>query len=285
MAQTYIISLSSIPPRFGQLGATLESLLAQSVPAERVILYLSRQYQRFPQWDGELPEVPDGVEIRLVDEDYGPATKILPAVRDFAGGDVEILFCDDDQVYPKHLARQLLKERARRPNDVVSVSGMSTYPAMDGERRSIPRPQRLRLWRTTNLRWQFVRLWRRAKSRYFGVEYVQPTCRLTLRKGYADGLEGFMGVMVRPEFFPPEVFEIPEFAWSVDDVWLSGHLARSGHKIWITGGLFDPVLTPLRKPSHLDETALNQNVVGGWERDAANLETVRFFQRTYGIWD
>ncbi|MGR3635083.1 MAG: glycosyltransferase family A protein [Shimia sp.] len=285
LAHPYIISLSSIPPRFADLGDTLESLLAQTVPAERVILYLSRSYRRFPEWDGALPEVPHGVEIRLVDEDFGPATKVLPAVREFTGQDLEILFCDDDQVYRPHLAEHLLRERGRRPNDVICVSGMETYPALEGARRNLRLPRRRFLWRTTNPRWQARRLWWRIKARFGGAAYVQPPARVTLRTGYADGFEGYMGVMLRPEFLPSEVFDISEVAWSVDDVWLSGHVTRQGHGIWVTGGIIDRMLTPIRKPSHLDETALNQTAIGGLGRDAANLETVRYFQRTYGIWD
>lgn len=267
------------------MRSTLESLLAQTVKAEQVVLYISKTYRRFPDWDGGLPDVPDGVEVRLVEEDFGPASKLLPAVRDFSGRDVEILFCDDDQIYRPHLAEHLLRERARRPNDVVCVSGMQTYPALEGNRQTLRLPRRRFLWRTTNPRWQARRFWRRLNARFGGVDYVQPPARITLRKGYGDGFEGYMGVMLDPAFVPPEALDIPDFAWSVDDVWLSGHVTRRGHGIWVTGGLFERMVTPMRKPSHLDETALNQNAVGGLERDAANLETVRYFQRTYGIWD
>ncbi|WP_152926516.1 glycosyltransferase family 2 protein [Shimia sp. SK013] len=245
---------------------------------------MSRQYRRFPEWDGTPPDVPDGVEVRWVEEDFGPATKVLPAVRDFQGAGVDILFCDDDQVYRPILAERLLAARARRPNDVVAISGMQTYPAKSGARVSLRLPRRRFLWRTTNPRWQARRLWARALDRLGCAPYVQPPCRVTLRTGYADGFEGFMGVMVSPSFFPEEVFDIPDFAWPVDDVWLSGHVTRKGHGIWVIGGLFEPMLTPIRKPSHLDHTALNQNAIGGVGRNDANLETIRFFQATYDIW-
>ncbi len=285
MAQPYIISLSSIPPRFDQLGSTLESLLAQTVPAQQVVLYLAKEYRRFPDWDGRLPEVPVGVDVRVVEEDFGPATKVLPAVREFAGQGVELLFCDDDQIYRPHLAECLLRERALRPDDAVCVSGMTRYSGLEGQRRNERKPRRRFLWRTTNPRWQARRFWRRLQSRFGGADYVQPPARVTLRKGYADGFEGYMGVMLKPEFFPEEVFDITDFAWAVDDVWLSGHVTRNGHGIWVAGGLMDPMITPVRKPSHLDDTALNQTAIGGVKRDDANLETVRYFQRTYGIWD
>ena len=107
----YVVSLSSVPPRFRDLEPGLRSLLNQTIPPEQVILYLNRHYSRFPDWDGTLPEVPEGVEVRMVDEDYGPATKLLPALEDFAEEDVEILFCDDDQIYPPYLAEELFKAR------------------------------------------------------------------------------------------------------------------------------------------------------------------------------
>ena len=75
-----VISLTAIPPRFPYLRETLQSLLNQKARVSSVNLYLPRNYRRFA-WDPSvLPEVPQGVNIRLVDQDYGPATKVLPAV-------------------------------------------------------------------------------------------------------------------------------------------------------------------------------------------------------------
>jgi hypothetical protein len=72
----YVISLSAIPPRFAHLGPVLDSLLRQRPRAEAVLLYIPKSYRRFPEWDGALPDVPEGVEIRRVEEDLGPATKL-----------------------------------------------------------------------------------------------------------------------------------------------------------------------------------------------------------------
>ncbi|SFL52748.1 hypothetical protein SAMN04488042_101569 [Shimia aestuarii] len=286
VSQRYIITLSSIPPRFGQLRPTLESLLNQTVPAERVILYLNRRYRRFPDWDGAPPEVPEGVEIRWVDEDWGPATKILPALRDFAGQDVDLFFCDDDQEYRPYLLERMLKARAARPEDCIAISPMDDYPAPVGKaRRSDKRhPHVLRLWKATNvgfhLRDKLCRIGAWLKKR----PYVQPARRNILRTGYADGFEGWMGVLVRPDFFAEEVFDIPEFAWPVDDVWLSGHARRKGHWPWIIGGFGEPILEPWSAEEHNGETALHRAVFGGSDRDDSNLEVVRYFQETYGLW-
>ncbi len=88
----HIISLTAIPPRFADLGLTLHSLLRQKSRPEAVELWIPHSYRRFPQWGGGLPDVPEGVTLRRVDVDYGPATKVLPALRERRGQAVEILY-------------------------------------------------------------------------------------------------------------------------------------------------------------------------------------------------
>ena len=44
------------------------------------------------------------------------------------------------------------------------------------------------------------------------------------KAGFADILQGLGGVVVRPDFFDDEAFDIPDILWAVDDVWLSGML-------------------------------------------------------------
>lgn len=282
----YIISLTSIPPRFPELHDQLACLVNQSVPAEKVILYLSRSYQRFPDWDGTLPEVPEGVEIRLVDEDWGPATKVLPAVRDFHGQDLDILFCDDDQFYPPHLAAEFLKARKRHPDAPIAASpskDWSLTPVTDPNNKR-PKPRVRRLWRATNLALRLQRRWRRSVERRTGKVLSSPPHRRVLRAGFADGFEGYMGVLVRPEFFPDEVFDIPDFAWPVDDVWLSGHLVRMGRYPWVIGGLFQPRMMAEMTVDHASDTALFRSQFEGKRRSESNLTTVRYFQETYGVW-
>lgn len=282
----YIVTLSSIPPRFPGLKGTLESLLNQTVKPEKVIVYLSKSYNRFPDWDGTPPDVPDGVEIRYVPQDLGPATKILPALRDFAGQDIEILFCDDDQHYQPHLAEMMLKARELRPDDSIGASGMQDYDPPEGtrKRKFRHRPRLVRLRKETNLRYLLHIFGLYLLGRITGKTYNDPPRRIVVRAGYADGFEGYMGVMVRPDFFSEEVYDIPEFARPVDDVWLSGHATRMGHPPWIIGGLFEPVLMPHSTEDHDNGTALYRSEFGGVNRDQSNIEVVRYFQKTYGLW-
>ncbi|WP_372885409.1 glycosyltransferase family 2 protein [Shimia sp.] len=282
----YIVSLTSVPPRFPGLQRPLQSLLDQSVRPEKVLLYLSRHYPRYPDWDGRLPEVPEGVEIRHVDHDWGPATKILPALRDFAGEDLEILFCDDDQIYVPTMAARFLAARRRHPQASIASSGMACFPPPPGaSRRRFVQLPRMRPYSKYLNPAFLLRLVRPEIARLLtGRPYIDPVRRNVLRPGYADGFEGFSGVMVRPEFFPEEVFDIPDFARPVDDVWLSGHATRLGHAPWIVGGLFYPRLMPQPTEDHENDTALYRSQFGGATRDDSNLETVRYFQKEYGLW-
>ena len=95
----HIITLSTIPPRFAGIGGTLRSLVRQSSRPEAIELYVPAAYRRFPEWGGALPEVPPGVRIIRTPQDFGPATKILPAARAYRGQEVELLYADDDQCY------------------------------------------------------------------------------------------------------------------------------------------------------------------------------------------
>ena len=97
-----VISLTSIPPRFGGLGPVLESLLDQG--AEAVVLALPRRFRRF---EGQFkpPPLPHGVELLAAEDDLGPATKFVTPQRALA--DTPIAICDDDCLYAPGWLRAL----------------------------------------------------------------------------------------------------------------------------------------------------------------------------------
>jgi hypothetical protein len=100
------------------------------------------------------------------------------------------------------------------------------------------------------------------------------------RSGYADIGEGFCGIMVKPSFFDESVFEIPDVMWSVDDVWLSGHLLKNGHAMWVNKDIF-----ALERPTALQRVdPLYAAVIDGVDRPNANRICAEYMQETYGIW-
>ena len=268
MTSPTIVTLSSIPPRFGLIAPTLRSLLAQKQPVQAIHLYIPRTYRRFPDWDGSLPEVPEGVSIRRCDEDLGPATKVLPATRDYEGQDVDILFCDDDKIYDPGWHGRLKRARAAHPQCCIVEAGES-LPDISDTARSGDRLPRAKRFTKKNLAY---RLWRlRTLFKKKATPYT--------RSGYVDVLGGYGGAMVRPDWFSAEAWKIPEVLWMVDDPWLSGHLERRGVPIWLAA-----------KARKLEDTsagsvdALLNLVAMDHDRVKADIAAIEYMRNTHGIW-
>ena len=275
----YVISLSSIPSRFDRLSATLDLLVRQSVPPLDVQVNIPHSYRRFPDWDGVLPEVPEGVTIFRCDEDFGPATKLLPTLQRFEGQDVDILFCDDDMRYPRHWASWFLRQRARQPEACIALCGedIEDIALEDRTAAAFPRPKLM--WKITDPEhWvhrgieAFGKRWLGWPERFLGR-------RQYLTGGYLDMFQGFGGVMVRPHFFDAGVFDIPPVLWSVDDFWLSGNAVKNGHPTWVI-----PYRRAPNSHQHYIADALTTSVIDGHDRDSANLFAERYLREHFDIW-
>ena len=111
--------------------------------------------------------------------------------------------------------------------------------------------------------------WRRIKRRIKALRAREATvppsgCKPLKREGYVDILEGFAGGLVRPDMFGPEDAIIPDRLWAVDDIWLSGMLARKGLGIW--GHRVQQMSQEVA-----DVTApLQRTTINGLDRDKAN---------------
>lgn len=274
-----IVSLSSIPSRFKLLEPTLNCLLEQDAPVDHIQLYIPQRYRRFPDWDGTLPDVPKGVEIVRCEEDLGPATKVLFAARDHRGQDVDILLCDDDRRYKRHWAQTYVDARREHPDCCLAIAGFEADRYGQSQMKNRLQPRARKRSRALDLKFQAKMVWEflfpPVERRYLR----EPVRRLFRQSGYADCFEGFAGAMVRPEFFDDEAFDIPPVVWTVDDVWLSGHLARMGVPIWIIADQFDTQHTPAGISD-----ALYLSEIEGADRDAANMRCIAYFQEKYGIW-
>mgnify|MGYP001819994818 CR=1 FL=1 len=115
------IALTSVPPRFPQLGPHLEELLAQR--PEGITLSIPHRYARFPDWRGPLPKLPAGVDL-LRAPDAGPATKFVAALARDA--DIDILLCDDDCRYLPGWLATFRAARAAHPERAVAAGSFDT---------------------------------------------------------------------------------------------------------------------------------------------------------------
>ncbi len=267
----YVISLTTIPPRFSKIGPTLKDLVSQRTKPVEIRLNLTKEYRRFPGELPSLPDLPEGITVHWCDTDYGPATKVLPTVLDYQDTDHEILFCDDDQKYGPTWAEEFLKTREEQPNKVIAGKGYDLI-------------QRPLGYRYNRVHTRFPR----AQIRQKRVGYrAMRVATMTLYKprpyvadGHIDIMEGFRGVLVRPSFFPKEVFDIPDILWTVDDPWLSGHFERNNVPIWLMTNVPLPA-HPYR--AHFSDR-LGKYVYKDHGRLKADTASIDYFRETYGIW-
>ncbi len=97
--------------------------------------------------------------------------------------------------------------------------------------------------------------------------------------GHVDIAQGFSGVLVRPEWLTGPEAEPPQAAWAVDDIWLSGILARRGI------GLRDvPAARRALRPAFDDGHALQDAMIGGRDRHEANVACLDALHARFGIW-
>lgn len=278
----YIISLTAIPPRFGLLGPTLDSLLRQEVTPESIRLYIPKRYRRFPDWDGRLPEVPKGIEIRQPEEDLGPASKVLFAAAELAGQEIDILFCDDDREYLPSWSTRILNAAREHPGAAIVTSALQIERI--GLDWSGPRRKPLGVGRYSKT-WDLGYHWQRLQQniahggkRNVPWEMKAPRNRIR-RSGYFDIGEGCGGFLIRPGSLDEDAWNIPPVMWAVDDVWISGQLARKGIPIWGEAGASQYRTT---RSQHKD--ALYAAVIDGANRDQANRACAIYMRDTYGIW-
>lgn len=263
-----IITLTSIPSRFASLLPTLQSLLAQK--PDRLLLWIPYAYRRFPDWDGSLPVVPEGVTISRCDTDLGPATKILPSISAYKDQDVQILFCDDDCIVPPGWAYRLFAIQAERPHCAVATYVRGPYVP-----QQIP-PKRRKAWQVP-IEYDILYRISRLGHRLFGlpVSYRRPFWI----SGYGEVMFGAGGVVVKPSFFDERAFDIPDICWPVDDIWLSAMLNLN--KISIYCPRFAALPKSIRSSS-ID--ALIHASFEGMRRQELNQAASHYCKSVLGAW-
>lgn len=191
-----VVTLTTLPGRIGRILPALNSLLDQTAPADRIYLALPP----FSRRERKGYVIPEGLEkhpavtLLPVERDWGPATKLIPVLRRYESApDTPILAVDDDNVYPRTFLETFSRYANALPGAAFSLRGCSV-PA--------------------SRRWQDCR-------EFKGSGIAVPVL--------TDIIEGCGGILVRPRFFGGDFFDYsraPSEAFFVDDLWISGHLAR-----------------------------------------------------------
>jgi len=91
------------------------------------------------------------------------------------------------------------------------------------------------------------------------------------------GLVGWGGVLVQPHFLSDSVFDIPDILWTVDDIWLSGHLAMNDIPIWLNA---DSSVRTRGNSDEVKSASLRKLLHWG----SANQLCVDHFRTNHAIW-
>jgi hypothetical protein len=197
------VCLTSIPSRLSMIDDTIKSLLIQTRAPAEIRLYLPKVSKR-EQVAYTVPphlERLASVVIIEVEEDHGPATKFLPALKD-AAPDQKILIVDDDRIYPRRLIEILDDAATHHPGAAYGLGG--TIVAMD----LIDRP--------TTLKMNLLR-----------IPPAQVRATRITRKTEVDILMGCHGYLIRPRHLDLDRLfdysQAPPEAFFADDIWISGY--------------------------------------------------------------
>lgn len=142
-----IVSLTTTPARFHyELPIAVHSLLTQSVLPREIRIYLSpaasvakqknvtvdhlRTSLTHIDGSGAIKALFDKlVQIRWEEEDYGPATKFLPIIKEFHSASASlsktqaIIVCDDDHYYHPQMIATLVTHSNRNPRSLIGLRG------------------------------------------------------------------------------------------------------------------------------------------------------------------
>ena len=114
-----IVSLTTFPERIDTIGKVIESLIKQTVPCDKILLYLAKV-----QFPGEKLNVnlekykKSGLEIRWCDEDLRSFKKFYYAMQEYPND--LIITVDDDFCYKETMIEELVKYHEKYSKAVIA---------------------------------------------------------------------------------------------------------------------------------------------------------------------
>ena len=243
-----IASLSTVPSRINNLRPTIRSLLKQTRPPDEIVLAVPEFSIRedcpyaLPEYLFQLPRL----RILRSERDWGPATKFIPLVRDeLATGraDTLIMVVDDDRVYPRDALATYLHYSARLTGTALCFRGAAMPRTFD--------------WRDATM--------------IKGNQLREPQAVAVIT--------GCGSYLIQPGFFDESLWDYskaPQAAFYMDDIWISGWLARRNVKRYAI-----PASTMMRSVWRQRRTLTLHDVPNG--RQHNNNETIAFFRDTWDV--
>lgn len=124
-----VVSFTTIPSRIERIGPMLDSVLAQTIKPDRIVLWIPNRCVKegteyiIPNWMRGLP-----IEIGNCGCDYGPATKLIPSLLSEDNSETRIIALDDDVSYEQHAFEELNAASLKCPDRSLGFMGCRAGP-------------------------------------------------------------------------------------------------------------------------------------------------------------
>lgn len=202
-----IVSLTTIPSRLNvQLGETIQSIVYGIFYPDVILIVIPNVSSRFHTIYGNVPDSVIAIDRQLIkvlrgDVDYGAATKLIPAITEYAKHvNDTVITIDDDNVYMPWLVGNLVSYSLKYPDHIITQTGYTLKPG---------------------------------KIRHPNFDYIsQPSHPIQV-----DCLAGFTGVLYKKRFFHngallrTALFTEFKDGFYVDDDYISGVAGLLGTKV------------------------------------------------------
>lgn len=130
-ATTITASLTTFPARIKEVKYAIKSIMLQTTPPDRVVLWLAES--QFPEKqvpENLTPFIGHGLEVRFC-EDLRSHKKYYYALQEQQPNELVVTF-DDDIIYHPHSIERLLEQHAKYPDCIVCNSAHIITFAADG---------------------------------------------------------------------------------------------------------------------------------------------------------
>lgn len=285
-----IVSLTTTPKRFTyELPIAVYSLLGQTVLPKEIRIYLSPsslirnlsiQHLKLAVQHLDSSSVISRLFDRLVqiwweENDYGPATKFLPIIREFHSNRTHrsqsqaIIICDDDHYYHPHVIETLNRYARRHEQVIVGLRGWRSkhlsrvLTIMCGLGFSFSVRDDL-TWGVSGAE----------ESAYHIVESFR------LAQAYRVGVvTANYAYLIRPSFFDSHFYEdfssVAADIRRVDDIWLNGQAAKRNISRYVV-----PSCCPnigVTRTHELETYLINHQMT----RSSANDHALKWFEQAW----
>lgn len=126
-----VVSLTTYARRLDQVYLAVESIMQQTLPANRIVLWLGEDLKGVRLPAALVRQQARGLEVRYT-RDLGPHTKLLPALVAFP--ESVIVTVDDDRLYDVNMLDRLVRAHELWPDVVVTNQAVRLFSSVEWSR-------------------------------------------------------------------------------------------------------------------------------------------------------